>query len=66
MMFYFSPWLVDYKRKYMNDSQFWRRQAELINEVKVQLVDLRNRPDSLDQDSWSWDEKDQQYTHDRP
>lgn len=27
---YFSPWLVDYRRKYMNDSQPWRRKPDYV------------------------------------
>jgi hypothetical protein len=30
MMNYISPWLVDYRRKYMNGSQQWRRKPEHI------------------------------------
>jgi hypothetical protein len=30
MMNYLSPWLVDYRRKYMNDSQHWRRKPEYV------------------------------------
>jgi len=30
MLNYLSPWLVDYRRKYMNDSQQWRRKPEYI------------------------------------
>ncbi|CAI2385080.1 unnamed protein product [Moneuplotes crassus] len=30
MMNYISPWLVDYRRKYMNDSQQWRRKPDDI------------------------------------
>lgn len=27
---YLSPWLVDYRRKYMNDSHAWRRKPEFV------------------------------------
>jgi len=27
---YLSPWLVDYRRKYMNDSQPWRRRPDVV------------------------------------
>ena len=30
MINYVSPWLVDYRRKYMNDNQPWRRKPEYV------------------------------------
>ena len=30
LLTYLSPWLVDYRRKYMNDSQPWRRNPEYV------------------------------------
>ena len=30
MLTYLSPWLTDYRRKYMNDSQPWRRKPDFV------------------------------------
>lgn len=30
LLTYLSPWLVDYRRKYMNDSQPWRRKPDYV------------------------------------